>query len=102
MIAGLACFGVGLAVTYCGAIYYALEVGQSEVDAGGTHEALIGAGYTAGPAIGLAAAIGVRQGFLGEEAFEGVILGVATSVAVGAVLVVVRHSLRGHGHHRQD
>lgn len=99
LIAGLACFGVGLAVTYCGAIYYALEVGQAEVDAGGTHEALIGAGYTAGPAIGLAASIGVRQGFIGEGAFEGVILGVAASVAVGAVIFVVRGSLRGHGTH---
>ena len=95
LITGLACFGLGVAMTYCGAIYYALEVGQAEVDAGGTHEALIGAGYTAGPAIGFAASLGVRNGFIGEGAFEGVILAVAAGVAVLASAVVIRKSLHG-------
>ena len=44
-----------IATIYTGAIYYAMAVGHSEVDAGGTHEALIGVGYTVGPACGLVA-----------------------------------------------
>mgnify|MGYP001389449256 CR=1 FL=1 len=51
---GLALFGVGLGGIYTGALYYVMEVGASEVEAGGTHEALIGGGYALGPAIGLA------------------------------------------------
>lgn len=42
-------FGTGMATLYKAAIYYAMEVGHSGVDAGGTHEALIGVGYTVGP-----------------------------------------------------
>lgn len=52
--AGLALFGVGLGGIYTCALYYVMEVGAGEVDAGGTHEALIGGGYTLGPVIGLA------------------------------------------------
>jgi hypothetical protein len=48
-------FGVGMGLTYCAAIYYSLSVGHAAVDAGGAFEALIGAGYFAGPMIGLAA-----------------------------------------------
>lgn len=55
LLAGLAAFGVGMGVIYYAAIYYALTVGHAEVDAGGKHEALIGAGYTLGPLIGLLA-----------------------------------------------
>ncbi len=47
MLGGLLGFGVGMAVIYAGAIYYAMEVGQAEIDAGGKHEALIGVGYGA-------------------------------------------------------
>jgi hypothetical protein len=46
---GLLFFGFGAAAIYCGALFYALEVGQAEVDAGGMHEAMIGLGYTVGP-----------------------------------------------------
>ena len=53
LILGLALFGSGMGVTYYAAIYYALAVGRAEVEAGGTHEALIGGGYMVGPVIGL-------------------------------------------------
>ena len=53
LVATLAVFGAGHAMIYLGALYYAMEVGKSEVDAGGKHEALIGLGYGIGPAIGL-------------------------------------------------
>jgi len=45
----LGVLGVGIGMVYAGAIYYALEVGSTEVDAGGRHEAMIGLGYTLGP-----------------------------------------------------
>jgi hypothetical protein len=52
MMMGLATFGAGMGVIYYAAIYYAMAVGKAEVDAGGTHEALIGLGYTMGPIAG--------------------------------------------------
>lgn len=55
IIAGLVMFGAGIGAIYAAALYYAMEVGRAEVDAGGTHEAMIGAGYTLGPVIGLLA-----------------------------------------------
>ncbi len=54
MLAGLASLGVGLGVVYYAALYYAMAVGRAQVEAGGTHEGLIGAGYTIGPLAGLA------------------------------------------------
>ncbi len=53
MLAGFSLFGVGLGVVYYTALYYAMAVGHAEIDAGGTHEALIGVGYTVGPCAGL-------------------------------------------------
>lgn len=50
---GLAVLGSGIGAAYAAAIYYALEVGTTDVDAGGKHEAMIGVGYTIGPGIAL-------------------------------------------------
>jgi hypothetical protein len=55
VLAALLGFGVGVGIIYCAALYYAMEVGSAEVDAGGMHETLIGVGYTLGPACGLLA-----------------------------------------------
>jgi hypothetical protein len=52
---GLVAFGLGQGIVYYAALYYAMAVGRAGVDAGGTHEALIGLGYGVGPAV---AAIG--------------------------------------------
>ncbi|MHC4413833.1 MAG: MFS transporter [Planctomycetota bacterium] len=54
MLAGFGCLGVGLGVIYNAALYYAMSVGRARVEAGGTHEGLIGAGYAVGPLAGLA------------------------------------------------
>jgi hypothetical protein len=59
MLIGLAVFGAGMAIIYYAALYYAMSVGRGAVDAGGTHEALIGAGYAIGP---LASLIGAELG----------------------------------------
>ena len=49
LVVGLAVLGAGIGAVYSCAIYYALEVGSTDVDAGGKHEAMIGFGYTIGP-----------------------------------------------------
>ena len=46
--------GVGQGAIYAGAFYYAMEAEAGRVDAGGKHEALIGAGYLLGPLLGVA------------------------------------------------
>lgn len=51
---GLGLFGLGQGAIYYMAIYYAMAVGKAEVDAAGTHEALIGLGYAVGPLVGIA------------------------------------------------
>lgn len=52
---GLAAFGFGQGISYYAALYYALAVGNSEVDAAGVHEGLIGIGYALGPMLGVLA-----------------------------------------------
>ncbi len=83
-IAGLAAFGVGMAVIYSGALYYAMEVGDARVEAGGTHEALIGVGYTVGPLLGLLAVGAEAGGWLPRRSFEYALLTTVALVAVGA------------------
>jgi hypothetical protein len=91
---GLGLFGIGMAMIYSGALYYAMEVGKAEVQAGGKHEALIGAGYTAGPLIGLSACGAVGAGWMAQRAFEPVVLGVVGAVAVAFATLVARRVLR--------
>ncbi|MBX3383368.1 MAG: hypothetical protein KF864_07650 [Phycisphaeraceae bacterium] len=92
MAASLMVFGVGMAAIYACAIYYALEVGRAQVDAGGTHEALIGVGYTVGPAAGLAASAAVDGGALAAGAFEPVLLTTVAGVSIGVAAVVAHRS----------
>jgi MFS family permease len=83
LMAGLVAVGLGQGTIYYNAIYYGLAIGAAEVDAGGIHEALVGAGYFMGPAIGLAAfAAGA-----GTPVFIGLILG---ALAAGSVFAVLR------------
>lgn len=49
MFVGLAALGGGVGAVYAAALYYAMEAGSAEVDAGGWHEAMIGMGYAIGP-----------------------------------------------------
>ena len=66
LLLGFASLGVGLGVIYYAALYYAMAVGGAAVEAGGTHEALIGAGYAVGPVVGLiGSAIGGGAGIVG-------------------------------------
>ncbi len=79
MVLGLVVFGVAHATIYCGALYYGLEVGQAQVDAGGWHEALIGVGYTAGPLLGLGVALALGPD---HPAFQPALLGIVAGVAL--------------------
>jgi MFS family permease len=95
-LAGLVAFGIGISTTYTAALYYAMEVGQSEVDAGGTHESLIGIGYTAGPALGLlAGALVPSEGKPG--AFE---LRVLLIVGGLALFAFIAAAIKTHFHTR--
>lgn len=88
MLAGLAIFGIGVGVIYYAAIYYAMSVGAAEVDAGGTHEAMIGVGYALGPAAGLLGfALADAIGPLTPPA--GVIAVVWAMLAAGGILALV-------------
>lgn len=60
LVGGLAAFGLGMGAIYFAALYYAMAVGNAQVDAGGKHEAMIGLGYGGGPVFGLLA-IGVTR-----------------------------------------
>ncbi|MEQ1892574.1 MAG: hypothetical protein ABL998_08545 [Planctomycetota bacterium] len=81
LIAGLALFGAGLAGLYTAALYYVFEVGGS--DGGGSHEALIGLGYSIGPSCGLAVCALEGAGVIGATQRDGVLLAVVSALALG-------------------
>jgi MFS family permease len=95
LLAGLALFGVGMGTIYSGAIYYAMEVGKAQVDAGGTHEALIGAGYTLGPLCGIAAVGIVHARGMREGSVNTLLLVEVAIIAMVMAMVVVRQVRRG-------
>jgi hypothetical protein len=103
LVAGLIACGVGLGGIYAAALYYVMEVGGSSVDAGGTHESLIGLGYTAGPMCGVIAvfladgapATGMDLPGSAAGGFEGLMLVIVSSVVVmlsaGAFVMAIWH-----------
>lgn len=95
-LGGLACVGVGMAIVYVGALYYGMEVGHADVDAGGTHEALIGFGYAAGPGCGLIAlwvTSGTPERF--NPALVAIVAAVCLAMSAGGVFGVTRRAVRG-------
>jgi hypothetical protein len=94
----LGLFGIGMAITYTAALYYAMEVGASEVDAGGTHESLIGVGYAAGPALGLLAwnwTSSSQTKAPTDNSFE-----LRVVLLVGALALLAFSAAAIHAHHR--
>ena len=84
LIVGLSIMGIGIAMTYYGALYYAMAVGNAEVEAGSKHESVIGLGYTLGPLCGL---IGFQASAGEPNAFRfWVILLVSISVLISIIL----------------
>lgn len=47
-------FGLALGLIYYSSLYYSMDVGETKGEHGGFHEAMIGAGSCAGPAVGAA------------------------------------------------
>ena len=45
-------FGLGVGLTYYSSLYYSMDVGDTKGEHGGFHEAALGSGIFAGPAIG--------------------------------------------------
>lgn len=93
-LAGLAAFGIGMAVIYTAALYYAMEVGRAEVDAGGVHESLIGVGYTLGPLCGLAAGGLVSAGAIDAAWYGEGVLALVAVIALAATATALRTGLR--------
>lgn len=93
MLIGLAGFGAAQGLIYLASLYYAMEVGSAEVEAGGMHESLIGVGYTVGPGLGLAVGLALSDS---SPMFEPVLLGTIALLSLGvsgyAVRTVARSS----------
>ncbi len=88
MIAGLAVFGLGSGIVYFAAIYYAMTVGEAEVQAGGTHEALIGMGYAIGPLCAVMGGILASSGpggFSGDAVTLAIVLGLMAFAVIPAM-----------------
>lgn len=88
LVASLVLFGGGMGAVYTAAIYYAMEVGQGEVDSGAIHETLIGVGYALGPALGLLASVGVATELIPEKAFTPtlIVASILASFALGGMI----------------
>jgi len=96
LLGGLVTTGVGVGVIYAAALYYALEVGLEEVDAGGTHEALIGLGYFVGPACGLIAALVTGLEWAPRAALEPIMLAGVWFVCITVGLYALAKAFRGN------
>ena len=84
----LALFGAAMGTIYTAAIYYAMEVGQGEIDSGAIHETLIGVGYALGPALGIGASLAVSLGVIHDKFFTGALIG-ATVLACMALATLI-------------
>ncbi len=96
LMGGLIVMGIGMAMTYYGALYYAMAIGgsggggehASQIRASAKHEAVIGLGYTIGPMCGL-----VALWIAGEDldVFRGWVIGLVSL----SVVVCMGVGLRG-------
>ena len=55
LVAAQFAFGLSVGLIYSSSLFYSMDVGETKGEHGGFHEAAIGAGSCAGPAIGAAA-----------------------------------------------
>ncbi len=101
-VLGLVAFGVGVAALYTAALYYVLEVGAAEVEAAGSHEALIGLGYTIGPSCGLAVIGLAETGAIAEEAQDGVLVALVTLISLAALAWAARSRPRASAPRRVE
>ncbi len=90
LLVGLAAFGSAQGMVYFAALYYAMSVGAGSVESGGTHEALIGVGYAAGPIAALAGMHGPALVGFGAVGGPGGIVAAVTGLTVIAALPALR------------
>ena len=95
LVLGLFAFGTGMASIYTGALYYAMEATHEKVEAGGTHEALIGLGYTVGPICGLIPTLAVDQRLIAPNTFQPLLIGIVLTIALIVSVYVIAH-IRKH------
>lgn len=86
VLAGEVLFGLGLGLTYYGALYYAMVVKNASVDAGGQHEGIIGLGFAVGPLVGLG---GAKLAVVLDSAAAGYAMTVGTMYAAAGVAAAV-------------
>ncbi len=88
LVVGLLGFGVAIGMIYAATLYYTMEVGSAEVDAGGYFETLIGLGYTLGPLCGLAglAAVGMGSPDWAAQPITVACMGLMALAGVGVAL----------------
>ncbi len=91
---GLVAFGIGVAVLYFAALFYALEAGRAKVDAGGRHEAMIGAGYTLGPLCGLVAYEAAALGWIAPTTADPLMLVAVFGFTVLGIVTALRVARR--------
>jgi len=82
LVIGLVALGIGHGVLYYSALYYAMRLERADVDAGGTHEALIGLGYVVGPGAALVGSM--WSGVRGIVILELIVLALGLLLAVRA------------------
>ena len=86
--------GAGIGSAYAAALYYAMEVGDAQVDAGGAHEAMIGIGYMGGPLAALVA-VGARDvGLIPPERVDAWVLAAVGAVGVVVGILILRRARR--------
>jgi hypothetical protein len=96
----LAIFGVGMGTIYFASLYYAMEVGTTSVDAGGTHEALIGAGYLVGPLCGLVAVWAVSSDLIPQSRFGDAVAILLAAIGGPILLYASLKALKFHNRSR--
>jgi MFS family permease len=85
VLIGEVIYGAAAGLCYYAALYYAMVIHSSSVDAGGKHEATIGSGSAIGPLMGLASVkltAALQSLALGMAAGMGPIIAVTTALAV--------------------
>lgn len=97
LVAGQLAFGLAMAALYTANLYYTLEVGEAAVDAGGSHEGLIGLGYTLGPLCGASASGMAALGWITDGAAEALVIVLIEAQVAGAAIWAWRATRRGPG-----
>lgn len=96
VLAGEVLFGLVSGLIYYASLYYATAAKNAAVEAGGGHEALIGGGFTLGPAAGLAG-LGLAGAVGGHDL--GLLIGTSPIILLGLLGGALPLLRLARGHH---